>query len=163
HGGPVVKAGKSSLLLLAGLGLFHIAILLAGFIAPYDVEQQDRDLAYAPPTRLHFLDAKGRLHVMPFICALETRDDLADGYAEDCDRVFPVHIFVNGAQYKLAWLCAARTHLFGVDAPAKLRLMGTDAFGRDVFSRFVYGGQVSLFAGLLATLLSVTFGTSLGL
>src|SRR6202021_4268307 len=37
-----------------------------------------------------------------------------------------------------------------------------DPFGRDQFSRFLYGGQVSLLAGLLAAGLSVMFGVLIG-
>ena len=53
-------------------------------------------------------------------------------------------------------------HLFSVDPPARVFLMGTDGYGRDLFSRLLFGGQISLFAGLLATLLSLTFGVVLG-
>ncbi len=45
---------------------------------------------------------------------------------------------------------------------ARLYLMDTDNYGRDVFSRLLYGGQISLFGGLLATALSLTLGVILG-
>jgi peptide/nickel transport system permease protein len=41
-------------------------------------------------------------------------------------------------------------------------LLGTDGFGRDQLSRLLYGGQVSLFAGLVAAALSVIVGLLLG-
>jgi peptide/nickel transport system permease protein len=40
--------------------------------------------------------------------------------------------------------------------------MGTDSTGRDVFNRIIYGGQISIFIGILAVLLEVTFGTVIG-
>ena len=40
--------------------------------------------------------------------------------------------------------------------------MGTDGYGRDQFSRFLYGGQISLLAGLLAAALSVSLGILVG-
>jgi len=34
----------------------HAGVVLAGFIAPYSFETQDREHSYAPPARLHFVD-----------------------------------------------------------------------------------------------------------
>src|SRR5512133_737938 len=39
---------------------------------------------------------------------------------------------------------------------------GTDSVGRDVFNRVIYGGQISLFIGLLAVFLEVSLGTLIG-
>jgi peptide/nickel transport system permease protein len=50
----------------------------------------------------------------------------------------------------------------GARAPGGVFLLGTDAYGRDVFSRLLYGGRVSLFTGLLAAFLSLALGLALG-
>lgn len=42
-------------------------------------------------------------------------------------------------------------------------LLGTDATGRDIFSRILYGGQVSLQVGLIATTIGALIGTLLGI
>jgi len=42
-------------------------------------------------------------------------------------------------------------------------LLGTDELGRDVFSQFVYGAQVSLAVGLFAAIIAVLIGTVVGL
>ena len=42
-------------------------------------------------------------------------------------------------------------------------LMGSDSFGRDIYSRVLYGTRVSLVVGLAAALLSVAFGVVFGL
>jgi peptide/nickel transport system permease protein len=47
--------------------------------------------------------------------------------------------------------------------PSTAHFLGTDDFGRDIFSRIIYGSRVSLLVGLVAVGLSATIGTSLGL
>ncbi len=42
-------------------------------------------------------------------------------------------------------------------------IMGTDSFGRDVYSLTIYGARASLEVGLIATLISVALGASIGL
>lgn len=46
--------------------------------------------------------------------------------------------------------------------PSIHHLMGTDDLGRDVFSRILYGGRVSLKVGLISVSISVLFGGVLG-
>lgn len=47
-------------------------------------------------------------------------------------------------------------------APNSKFLFGTDALGRDVFSMIWHGGKISLFIGLLSTLISTTIGIIYG-
>lgn len=47
--------------------------------------------------------------------------------------------------------------------PSETNWLGTDAFGRDLFSRIVIGGQVSLFIGVGAALVAVIVGLVIGL
>ncbi|HNK63253.1 MAG TPA: ABC transporter permease [Anaerolineales bacterium] len=46
--------------------------------------------------------------------------------------------------------------------PNSTHWFGTDSVGRDVFIRIIYGGQISLFIGLLAVGVSVSLGTLVG-
>lgn len=46
--------------------------------------------------------------------------------------------------------------------PTTTHLFGTDQLGRDVFTRLLYGGRVSLAVGAVAMLISVAFGTGYG-
>ena len=46
--------------------------------------------------------------------------------------------------------------------PTATHWFGTDSVGRDVFDRVIYGGQISLFIGLLAVILEVSLGTLIG-
>jgi peptide/nickel transport system permease protein len=48
------------------------------------------------------------------------------------------------------------------DGTGIFHVLGTDRFGRDVWTRLVYGARVSLGVGLLAVLISVTLGVTVG-
>ena len=123
------------------LAAIHLAVLGAGFLAPYDYAEQYRDYPYAPPARLHWTGGRPAVYGLTF--------ERGGGYAEDPARVFPVRWFRDG-------------RLFGVEAPGTVFLLGTDGYGRDVFSRVLYGAQVSLLTGLLAAFLALGIGWVLG-
>lgn len=46
--------------------------------------------------------------------------------------------------------------------PSLAHLMGTDNFGRDIFSRIIYGTRISLFIAIISVLISFTVGVFLG-
>ena len=146
---------------LAGL---HLILLCAGFFAPYDPTTQDRELPYAPPTRIHFKDGSG-FHVRPFVYAWTSvlDGDQAGSYKEDTSRELPLDFFVKGPSYKLLGAYITTVHLFGVDAPGKVLLFGTDGYGRDEFSRVLFGGQISVAAGITATFIALLTGSIFGI
>ena len=151
---------RKRLWLLAGvLLLAHLAAVFGGFLSPYDPAAQDREFPYAPPIHLHWRDAAG-LHLRPFVFPQSSTDLYT--YAEDRSAAYPVKFFVRGAPYSVLGLFHGNLHLFAVDQPARLHLLGTDGFGRDVLSRLLYGGQMSLAAGLLATAISLLAGALIG-
>lgn len=47
--------------------------------------------------------------------------------------------------------------------PSPAHLLGTDRFGRDIFSRVMYGGQLTLQVAFVSVLISAVIGVSLGL
>jgi glutathione transport system permease protein len=49
-----------------------------------------------------------------------------------------------------------------LEGPSWAHLAGTDSYGRDIFSRMIWGGQVSLTVGFLSVLLGGVVGVSLG-
>ncbi|MCA0048294.1 ABC transporter permease [Mesorhizobium sp. B283B1A] len=50
-----------------------------------------------------------------------------------------------------------------LNPPSSAHLLGTDMFGRDIFTRVLYGGRVSLAIGLATAVLATTAGTIFGL
>lgn len=157
-----MKLSAKALLLIATLCSLYLIVLLAGFFAPYDAAHQNRELPYAPPARIHFVHSQTAIHLRPCVCMLVDGPDSFGEYVEDRDRCFPLRFFVRGTPYQLFGMVNSNLHFFGVDPPAAIFLIGTDGYGRDLFSRLLYGGQISLFAGLLATVLSLALGTLLG-
>ena len=133
---------------LALLVIVHAAILFAGFLAPYDYAEQHRDFSYAPPTALHFVDAGGVFHLRPFVYGIAPEGLEQGGTGdshEDRNRMYPLHFFTGG-------------RLFGVSPPGAVFLWGADGTGRDVFSRVLYGGRISLLTGCAAAFLSLALG-----
>jgi peptide/nickel transport system permease protein len=47
-------------------------------------------------------------------------------------------------------------------APTTTHWFGTDELGRDIFTRILYGGRVSLIVGLISTLLTIFLGVAVG-
>jgi peptide/nickel transport system permease protein len=160
---PTARGGGARWRAVAGLlGLVYLSAVFAGFIAPQDPATQHRHLAFVPPTRVHFVDESGQWHLRPFVFRQTLPSGAVDAYGEDRTRPYPVRFFVRGARYQIAGIIDADVHLFGTDSPTGIFLFGSDDYGRDLFSRLIYGGQVSLFAGLLGAGLSLAVGILLG-
>jgi peptide/nickel transport system permease protein len=47
--------------------------------------------------------------------------------------------------------------------PGARHLLGSDTLGRDLFSRVLYGGRISLLLGIIAVVISMLFGVLLGI
>src|SRR6266403_1980225 len=155
-----MRARSRLLVALIVLVVLHLAVACAGFFAPYDPAAQDRQHPYAPPMRPHFVDATGRAHLRPFFYALALRAGSFDEYEENLASAIPLKLFVRGAPYRVLGVLSLRTHLFGADAP--VYLVGSDAYGRDLFSRVLFGGQTSLLAGLIGAGLTLSIGLCIG-
>lgn len=52
---------------------------------------------------------------------------------------------------------------YRLDPPSAQYWLGTDSYGRDVFSRLIYGARISLLVGFLAVSIAMVVGSSLGI
>ena len=137
------------------------------FVSPYLLEHTS-NFTEARPQVIRFVDQEGKFHLRPFVYGLNKKIDLIKRlrtFEEDPTRQYPIYFFVKGEPYKLLGLIPTDFHLYGLisdDPEASIFIMGTDALGRDYFTRLLYGGRLSLLIGLIGVFLTLIFGSVLG-
>ncbi len=165
------KFKRNRVAVLGGIILitFYISfVAIPEFISPYALEHVS-DYVEASPTHLHFIDQSGKFHIQPFVYGMTRKIDVVKRtriYTEDTSVMYPVSLFIHGDPYKLLGFIPTDIHLFGVDQKkdpkASIFLMGSDALGRDWFTRVIYGGRLSMMIGLIGQIMTILFGTILG-
>ncbi|NLS76039.1 MAG: ABC transporter permease [Chloroflexi bacterium] len=155
------KVALGSAILLIVL---YTIIILADFLGPYEPRTNHVKYIYAPPAKIHLRDAEGRF-VWPFVYATVGEMDpnsLRVSYVEDKSQRFPIGFFVPGEKYKFLGLFETNVHFIGVAPGGTLFLTGTDGQGRDMFSRILAGGRISLSIGLVGIAMSFFLGILIG-
>lgn len=150
---------------IAIVALLYFVAIFSDFLAPYEHREQQRRTPSAPASSLSFTDDQGNFSVRPRVYGLRLADALTQTYDRDEARSAGLAFFTRGYTYRLLGSIETDIHLFGTvggeDAP-KLHLLGTDALGRDRFSRLVRATRFSLVVApagaLLACLLGITIG-----
>lgn len=147
------------------LVLIYIAIALADILGPYGESWSDRSLANAPPTPIYLIDSQTGGLTWPYVFRYEKSYDPATyeyGFHPVLTEQYPIHFFTAGTSYNLFGLIPGNLHLFGVDTPARISLLGNDINGRDIFSRMLFGGQISMTIGFLSLLIAFPIGLLYG-
>jgi peptide/nickel transport system permease protein len=159
------------------LGVLYLLALFCEFFAPYPSRWKDLDHSYCPPQT----PSLGIRHGL-YVRAVKQRVDpvtFQKTYVEDDDDIVPLSFFVKGEPYHLLGFIPCRRHFLGVDheeyealgekSPTggggpipTFFLLGADKYGRDIFSRIVYGSRISLSIGLVAIVITFILGVTIG-
>jgi peptide/nickel transport system permease protein len=144
---------------------FYLVAAFADFFAYADPQESDAQRSLIAPQTIHWFD-EGRFS--PYIYALKgTRDPLTFKrvYVPDTSTKIPIRFFGRGEPYELFGFIPLDRHLFALDgakAGDSLFLLGSDAQGRDLWSRLMYATQTSMTIGLVSVALSLVLGVVLG-
>lgn len=146
------------------LGIIYITLFLADFIAPYTKDFSDRTMAYVPPSKVFTIDENGNLSKPYTYNYVRTfnQDTLEIEYNFDRTKKHYVKFLSKGEPYKFLGLIPMKRHLFTTDAGGRIFLLGTDINGRDVFSRLLFGGRISMTIGFLALFVLFPIGLLYG-
>lgn len=155
--------------------------LFSPFISPYDptIAGRDKDYENGAPQIPKFWNANG-FSLQPFIHGVERTRSIETNFrwvteVNPDDRRY-LQLFVQGWTYSLIdieldlpgetfdidWQALTfHTHLFGVDR-GKVHLFGTDASGKDIFSRTLHAINTTLAVGTIGVLIAFVLALIIG-
>lgn len=141
-----------------------IIVFLGNFIAPYDYSEQHRKYSFVSPTKIHFFSENGPTWPYVYKLKSELNEYYERVYTEDKSNKYPLRFFVRGEEYSFWGLFKTDIHLFGTGDPdVPVFLFGTDIYGRDVLSRILWGGRISLSIGPFALITTLIISIPIGL
>lgn len=164
-----------SLVIMILMGLF------APFLSPYspDIAGRDKEYENGPPQIPKFWDENG-FSARPFLYTTERTRGIETNFrwviTENREKRRFVEFFVDGWEYSLIevdWdlpgeafdikfsLFSSDKHLFGMNEGG-IHLFGTDATGKDIFSRTLHAIYTSLAVGTLGVLISFVLALVIG-
>ncbi|MCD2180973.1 ABC transporter permease [Rhizobium sp. GN54] len=159
------KFKKHRIALVSGIFLLalYLAIVVAEFLAPYNLHTRNMDFIHSPPQRVRLFH-DGQL-VGPFVYGRTMQLDmetLRRVYSDNTADVQRLRFFCSGDPYKFWGLWEASFHLVCPAKDGQFFALGTDRLGRDVLSRIIYGARISLTIGLIGIAVSFTLGIVIG-
>ena len=155
------KFAKSAFIVLS---ILYLVILFADFIAPYSNYYSNRDMSYAPPSKVYMIDENGKLSLpYTYNYVREYEPALMQTiYKQDRGVKYYIKPFAHGEKYRFLGIIPTDRHLFGVRDGGHIYPLGTDINGRDVFSRLLFGGRISMTVGFLSLFIVFPIGLLYG-
>jgi peptide/nickel transport system permease protein len=149
------------------LALYYLTVVFADFLAYSDPAASEAQRSLIAPQGIQLIDDGA---FRPHVHALVGKRDpqtFKRVYEPDPSQKVPIVFLAQGFEYKLLGLIPWDRHLIGVEggdrtAESSIFLLGTDVQGRDVWSRLMYGTQVSMLIGLASVAISLVVGVLLG-
>ncbi len=159
------KFKRHKLALVSGIFLLLLygMIVIAEFLAPYNLHTRNVDFIHSPPQRVHFFHDGN--FVGPFVYGREMKLDMESlkrVYTNNGADVEPLRFFCRGDSYRFSGLIDSNIHLVCPAKDGQMFLLGTDRLGRDVLSRIIYGARISLTIGLIGITISFVLGIVIG-
>lgn len=140
--------------------------LFAPFLSPYDpnIAGRNKDYLNGAPTIPMFCDTNG-CSVRPFLHTIERERSMATNFrwveTVNQDKRRYMEFFVEGSSYKLLGFIPMDTHLFGMNE-GFIHLFGTDASGKDIFSRTLHAIWTSIQVGTIGVLIAFVLALIIG-
>ena len=155
---------------MVGAGILIVLILsgfFAPFLTPYDptIAGRNKDYLNGAPNVPSFCDDNG-CSLRPFIYTYKRSRSIATNFRwvtetdTSLDARRYVVFFPQGDKYKLLGMNFS-THLFGVDS-GKIHIFGTDATGKDIYSRTLQAINTSLAVGTIGVFIAFVLALIIG-
>ena len=160
------KKQRSAMTAATILVVLIISGLLAPFLSPYDPTIAGRNKEYmnGAPNVPMFCDKNG-CSFRPFLHTIERERSIKTNFRwvetinEDKRRY--LQFMVAGSEYKLLGFIPSKTHLFGI-SDGYIHLFGTDATGKDIFSRTLHAIWTSLQVGSIGVFIAFVLALIIG-
>lgn len=141
------------------LVLYAALFLFADFFAVTSPTAIDPSLPYLPPETIRFTSPSGHFQLRPSLVRRQPIPGQFAAYSTQQTTLIPLRFFVLAPSPDQPSIRHLRLCAISGGGP---HFLGTDEFGRDVWSRLVYGGRltllISLTAALAATLIALAIG-----